>query len=125
MDEKAENPAKIGRPLKPINWQTVAEMAGILCTHEEIANCNRVGLQTLHDRCLADNGESFRDFYNRHADGGRESLRRAQYKSALGGSATMLKWLGSNWLGQSERQETVSTVHVSGFEVLPEQDSQE
>ena len=34
----------------------------------------------------------------------RQSLRRAQIKSALSGNATMLIWLGKQYLGQSDRQ---------------------
>ena len=125
MPEHNEDKPKMGRPQAVLDWQQIGQMAAILCTKAEIASICGVHLDTLYSRCLSDNGESFPEWYDRHANGGRQSLRRAQYTSAIKGNSVMLRWLGANWLGQSEKQETTTTVQVAGFEVIPEQDDQE
>jgi hypothetical protein len=43
---------------------------------------------------------------------GLASLRRRQFKAANDGNATMLVWLGKQYLGQSDKQEIASTVQV-------------
>jgi len=37
------------------------------------------------------------------------SLRRIQYSTAMEGNATMLVWLGKNWLGQTDKLDTTSS----------------
>ena len=37
------------------------------------------------------------------------SLRRKQYSTAMEGNATMLVWLGKNWLSQSDKLDTTSS----------------
>lgn len=43
---------------------------------------------------------------------GRASLRRRQFKAADEGNATMLVWLGKQYLGQTDKQEIATTVDV-------------
>ena len=126
MEETAQNPGKMGRPRKPIDWEQIAEMCRIHCTPEEIAGVCRVSRSTLDARCQESHGMSFQQFYADNASDGKMSLRRAQWSSALDDrNVTMMRWLGINQLGQSDKQETTTNINVSGFEVLPEQDSQE
>ena len=44
---------------------------------------------------------------------GLASLRRRQFKAANEGNATMLIWLGKQYLGQSDKQEIAQTVQVT------------
>jgi hypothetical protein len=37
------------------------------------------------------------------------SLRRKQYSTAMEGNATMLVWLGKNWLSQTDKMDTTSS----------------
>lgn len=46
----------------------------------------------------------------------RESLRRLQFKKAKEGNVGMLIWLGKQYLGQSERQETKLTEEIVTIE---------
>ena len=125
MSDSTETGAKMGRPRKEVSWDQIAEMCEIHCTPEEIANVVGVSRSSLDRKCQQEIGKTFGQFWRENADGGKASLRRTQYKAAMKGNTTMLKWIGANWLGQSEKQETTTTVHVSGFEVIPESDSQE
>lgn len=44
---------------------------------------------------------------------GLASLRRRQFKAAEDGNATMLVWLGKQYLGQVDKQEIAQTVDVT------------
>lgn len=44
---------------------------------------------------------------------GLASLRRRQFKAAQDGNATMLIWLGKQYLGQADKQEIAQTVEVT------------
>lgn len=50
--------------------------------------------------------------YLRGSGEGLASLRRRQFKAAQDGNATMLVWLGKQYLGQTDKQEIAQTVQV-------------
>jgi len=100
---KLKEPAKKnGRPKKEIDFTMVEELCKIQCTGEEISAVLKVNYDTLNARIKEEYGLSFSDYYKRESAGGKTSLRRVQFKSALGGNVTMLIWLGKNYLGQKE-----------------------
>ena len=96
-------PRPVGRPPIDIDYDKCKKLAQILCTQSEIASVLGVSLSTLeHDP----------EFLRIHKQGleiGKASLRRMQYKGAEGGNATMLIWLGKQYLGQKDKQETELT----------------
>jgi len=47
----------------------------------------------------------------------KKKLRKAQIDSALSGNATLLIWLGKQYLGQTEKQEITTTELPEGFKV--------
>lgn len=53
------------------------------------------------------------DAYRDGAGEGLASLRRRQFKAAQDGNATMLIWLGKQYLGQADKQEIAQTVEVT------------
>ncbi len=93
---KRKNKPGAGRPLKPVNEETIIACSKILCTMEEISTICGLSIDTLENK--------FSGIIKKARDGGRESLRRMQYKAAMEGNVTMLIWLGKQWLGQRERQ---------------------
>ena len=126
MTDNTDTSSVMGRPRMSLNWEEIAGMCEIHCTKKEICNVLKISEDTLDRHCREEHGVTFRVFYSWHADIGKKSLRRKQWDVALKeGNVTMLRWLGINELGQSDKQETTATVHVSGFEVIPETDSQE
>lgn len=94
---------KGGRPPKTVNLDTVEKLAGIGCTHEEIAYALDMSVDTLVIK------RGFSDAFKKGSAAGRRSLRHKQYQMAVGGSVPLLIWLGKQYLGQ---QETVTTEHT-------------
>jgi len=99
---------KVGRPKKPIDYETVEKLASIMCTQEEIASYLSIDVRTL----LRD--AEFCQIYKRGVDKGRMSVRRSQYKMVEAGNPTMAIWLGKQYLGQKDKQETE---HSGGIEI--------
>jgi predicted DNA-binding ArsR family transcriptional regulator len=89
-----------GRPRKEINYDTVAELANIQCTQEEIASVLKISVRTLQ------RDEEFCRIYKQGMEEGKQSLRRLQWKAAMKGNTTMLVWLGKQYLGQKDKIET-------------------
>ena len=88
---------KGGRPKKPVDLATVARLAKLFATQEEIASALGVSVDTLTRI------EGFADCYQTGINTVRVSLRRAQLAKAMSGDTGMLKFLGANYLGQSEK----------------------
>tara|TARA_B100001057_G_scaffold47664_1_gene42473 strand:- start:265 stop:618 length:354 start_codon:yes stop_codon:yes gene_type:complete len=95
----------MARPLIEIDWSQVDKMCEIHCTGEEQASILGVDYDTLNSACKREKGQNFSDYFRKKASGGKMSLRRRQYTSAMDGNTTMMVWLGKNWLGQSDMPE--------------------
>lgn len=96
-----------GRKPKSVRWDLVAEALKYQATIYEICIVNRMDPATIEKHCKKDHGMEFREWASQFIVEGRLSLRRAQFKKAMGGDVNMLKWLGQNWLCQSSRKELV------------------
>jgi hypothetical protein len=87
----------MARPKKVIDAVQVQALAGIGCTVAEIAAVMDCSKDTLERRFAA--------FIEKGRERMKMSLRRHQMKSAENGNATMLIWLGKQYLGQSDKTE--------------------
>ena len=108
---------KMGRPRVEINFDLVNTLAEAFCTCEEIVNALKAsGVQCSHstvdrrirEKTKAEDGEelTFDEYIRQRREGNaKPKLRKAQFDCALGGNATMLIWLGKQYLGQVDRQE--------------------
>ena len=100
MEIKTKSKSGAGRPKIQLDERQIRELASIGCAMTEIACIVGVHVDTL------------RDNYSRAIDEGREhgkvSLRRAQWKAAIGGSVPMLIWLGRFYLQQREEMTLTS-----------------
>ena len=96
----AEQKKKIGRPKKVIDYNMVDNLARVFCTQQEIANMLGVGLRTLQY------DDEFMRVYKEAHENAKSSLRRFQFKSAQEGNVTMQIWLGKQYLGQQDKQQT-------------------
>ncbi len=97
-----------GRPRVEIDMEMLASMVGIQCTAEECARILGLSSDTIDRRLKQITGKGFAEFYKKHSDEGKMSLRRAQFKAATEDrNPTMLIWLGKQMLGQKDisRQE--------------------
>lgn len=92
---------KGGRPQLNLDMDVVARLAEVQCTYEEMAYVMGCSTDTLKRR--------FADLIRREREGGKTSLRRAQFLHALRGNGRMLVHLGQHWLGQTAGQRTELT----------------
>lgn len=93
---------KGGRPKITIDFEMVEKLCAMQCTGEEIAGVLKINYDTLNARINEEYGIGFSDYYKKHSQSGRASLRRLQWKSAQGGNTPMLIWLGKQYLGQRD-----------------------
>ena len=88
-------------------FEQLKQLAKMQCTNAEIAAFFHVSLDTLKRR-LKDQ-EGVREAIEEGREGGKMSLRRAQYKAAaIKGNITMLIWLGKQYLGQSDKADVTT-----------------
>jgi hypothetical protein len=85
----------------------VEDLGKIQSTHSELAAVLDVSIETVKRR-LKDDPE-FCAAYEKGLENGKSSLRRIQWKSALGGNTTMQIWLGKQYLGQRDMHATELT----------------
>lgn len=105
----------MGRPKKYLTkeqWASVDYMCMIHCTGEEIAGVLGMDYDTLNRNCKEQKGMFISEYIKQHQNGGKMSLRRAQWKSAENGNVTMQIWLGKQWLGQKEQAEIDLSVNA-------------
>src|SRR5207245_5175975 len=96
---------KTGRPTIKVDWDLVDGLAKLQTTHEEIASLLSCSVDTLNRAARRERSMSFAEYYRQKALGGRASLRRAQFATALKGNTAMLIWLGKQYLEQREQRE--------------------
>lgn len=86
---------KPGRPRRMLDERQIRELANMQCTMDEMAavmNCDEGTLR-----------HNYSSIINAAREGGKSSLRRAQWKKAVvEGNPAMLIWLGKHYLGQKE-----------------------
>jgi hypothetical protein len=93
-----------GRPRLVFDLRQVEDLGKIQSTHSELAAVLGCSLDTVKDRLR--NDPEFSTAYQKGLEHGKSSLRRIQWKNALGGNTTMQIWLGKQYLGQSDRRIT-------------------
>jgi len=106
----AKKRARTGRPRLAIDLRQLDQLARIHCTHEEIAAVLACSTDTLARR--------FAERIEKGREEGKMSLRRAQFKAALSGNATMMIWLGKQHLGQADQ----SKIQVGDLNALSDQE---
>lgn len=115
---------KRGRPRKVLNSDganAIVKLASMMCTDEEIATFLDTTVDTLKNK---QNNELFQTSKEKGHNTGRASLRRAQFKAAERGNASMLIWLGKQYLGQKDEQFTTLQDTSITFDIVgtnPEQ----
>jgi predicted transcriptional regulator len=93
-----------GRPKFEFDLGVVEQLAGMQCTIPEIAAVVGCSPDTVRRRIKDD--EEFAAIVDKGREGGKSKLRHAQWKNAIGGNTTMQIFLGKQYLGQKDRQET-------------------
>lgn len=93
---------KVGRPPKEFDQKNFESLCQIQCTEEEICQFFSCSEKTLNKWCREKYGANFSQVFREKRGVGKISLRRAQFQAAINGNASLLIWLGKQYLGQSE-----------------------
>lgn len=93
----------MARPKIEVNWPEVDKLCALQATHSEISQFLGISEDTLSRRCKEDHKISFADYIEQKRGVGKVSLRRSQWLLAQKGNATMLIWLGKQYLGQRDK----------------------
>jgi hypothetical protein len=88
-----------GHPERSINLVELEKLCALQCTQAEIASWFGVSRPTVERRAQE---PEYREAMERGYARGRISLRRKQMQLAEQGNATMLVWLGKQYLGQKD-----------------------
>ena len=108
-----------GRPKKVLTDEgirTIESLARIQCTDEEIAAVLGVSTDMLTN---GNNKKAFAEAKKRGIESGKASLRRMQFKAAEAGNATMLIWLGKQFLEQTDKMENSFKDTNVHFDIIP------
>lgn len=93
----------MGRKRINIDKAEFEKLCRMQCTEAEISAFFDVSDDTILRWCQRTYKKTFEEVFAEKRAGGKASLRRAQFDLALTGNATMLIWLGKQWLGQCEK----------------------
>ena len=99
----------MGRPAKEISAEQFESLCNLQCTLTEIAGFFKCSEDTIERWCKKTYKLNFADCYKKYSQNGKISLRRAQWRLAEKGSASMLIWLGKQWLGQTDKVEQTTS----------------
>jgi hypothetical protein len=96
----------MGRSTIDFDITQFEELCKIQCTEAEIAAVLKMSVDTL-SRCIQEvYKHTFADVYAQKREGGKASLRRAQWNTALETKNPVMQiFLGKNMLGQADKQE--------------------
>jgi hypothetical protein len=90
-----------GRPRAQIDQEAFEKLCRLQCTKEEICGWFGITDKTLDAWCKRTYKKNFSAVFDEKREGGKISLRRAQFKLAEK-SAAMAIWLGKQYLGQTD-----------------------
>jgi len=96
-------PAKMGRPIKEIDWKEFEQLCFLQCSLIEMCDWFHVTDKTLQRRVRENYGESFSEVFEKKRVGGLISLRRSLFKQAEHNVAAAI-FLAKNLLGMRDSQ---------------------
>ena len=114
----------MAHPKKKIDFDQLNKLLHLQCTEEECASFFSMSKNTLKARIKEAGHDSFLSYAEPHRAMGKISLRRHQWRSAEKGIWQMQKFLGTQWLGQSEKLESKTEVTSHAGAGLEEQQTQ-
>ena len=100
---------RTGRPAIEIKEDQFESLCNLQCTLTEIAGFFKCSEDTIENWCKRTYKATFSECYKKYSQGGKISLRREQWKLAQKGNASMLIWLGKQWLGQTDKVEQTTS----------------
>ncbi len=107
--------AKMGRPKKEVDFETIDKLCALQCLEQEIADFLGLSVDTIYRACLKNFGITFAEYFKQKRGHGKVALRRAQWQTAQAGNPALLIWLGKQYLDQKDK----STHELSGIDGKP------
>ncbi len=107
MSDKKKN----GRPKIDVDFEQIDALCAVFCNCEEImAVLKAFGVKPSYDTVERRIKEQFNVTFAEYVKQkqmafAKPKLRKAQFDCAMSGNATMLIWLGKQYLGQVDKQE--------------------
>jgi AraC-like DNA-binding protein len=107
---------KMGRQRIEIDFKKIDSLCSVFCNCQEIVSVlNAFDVNCSYDTVERRIKEQFNMTFAEYVEQkqmafAKPKLRKAQFDCALGGNATMLIWLGKQYLGQVEKQD----INVTG-----------
>ena len=99
---KAEKGKQLGRPVKEVDEDIIANLSQIGCTQEEIGSIVGISARTLQRR--------YAELIEENKNIGKASLRRTMWKRAMKGDSKLQIWLSKQYLGMKDRTVTENIV---------------
>ena len=99
----------MGRPEKHFDWKVLDAILQFKASKRDCAELINISEDTIERRIKKKFQLTFSEYRDRKMAQPRHSIARRQYEIAMAGNATMLIWLGKQWLGQTEKQEIDQT----------------
>ena len=119
FSKEASGGSKGGRPRLVLNKdgeELIEKLYSVMCKDDEVEGIIGADIETLK---AEHNIERFSRAQKKGQSIAKNSLRRAQFKSALDGNVTMQIWLGKQILGQREpRDESERNDQNESFNAL-------
>lgn len=119
FSKKSSSVGKGGRPkliLNDAGEELIEKLYSVMCKDDEVEGIIGADIETLK---AEHNIERFSRAQKKGQSMAKNSLRRAQFKSALEGNVTMQIWLGKQILGQREpRDESERNDQNESFNAL-------
>ncbi len=97
-----------GRPRIEIGWADFDRLCEVQCTLAEIAAHFGVSEDPIERAVKREHRVNFADYFAQKRNAGFVSLRRKQCELAMAGNATMLIFLGKQYLGQADRHQVTT-----------------
>lgn len=110
IGKKKRGPKGASKPLTTKDFNKLISMIRIQCTQEECCNVLEMSDTTLNRRLKEMGYQNFEDLHRQFNSEGRMSLRRMQWQAAENGNASVLVWLGKQYLNQKDK----TNVEVTG-----------
>lgn len=96
----------MARPKTVIDWNKVNKYLQAQCDGVGIAGILGISPDTLYRACQEIHKIGFAEYSAQKKSEGVELLKAKQYQVAMEGDKTMLVWLGKQYAGQKDKQET-------------------
>lgn len=99
--------AKMGRPKKEIDALEFEKLCALHCTLSDVAGWFNCSEDTVYRFCKENYNLTFAEAQRKHSAPAKVSLRRVMYEKAMGGNVTMMIWLSKQYLGMTDKVESV------------------